>query len=604
MNVDVDDRRQTKHIKDWVSLSSTKINLGTCKHSAHQRRSVVAPQHLLVRHLRDPPVAAPDRVGHGRLVALLEHVEVLAQRAQRGEGGAQHVARAARPTGRRHLAADGLRLGDVAAALGVLGLHAAGRGAGGERPGELHRARVAVEVRHDQPLADCRPAPEGWRCERHLRRPDDCDRHAGAPVRRHEREERDAAEAPLGGRRGEAVRRGHVGGRAGADQRAGRVAERVAEVGVEGGGHRGARLVAEVEADGREARVRRGPLGGGGGGRAPLAQLDAHELREQPLRLDLRELRLVVGGLPLEHQLAADVGRQAREQRGRGRREERQDGRVDLVAVGGGVAHPLAVLERGRDLAEQRVDLRDVLDEPLGDEHDAKVLPLGRARLDGVGQLTNDVAERHAARLELLAHQRDVWLREVGAREGEVGGRAAHHADEVPVLASGGGVGGEVAHEGGVHARGGVEADGRLDRVAVQVAVDGGGDADDARRDAALLEVLRQQRRVRVGDGAAHEDEPAQPAPPAGRLRQLVVLRRANDIRRAAEQVHPAAVEVRRNLVRAELDGTAAEQAARPVEEAEQLGALAAAPLQEVGEPDGDVVRAGALAAAKDDADD
>ena len=73
--------------------------------------------------------------------------------------------------------------------------------------------------------------------------------------------QRDASEPPLRDRGGETVRRRHVAARAGGDQRSGAVAEGECEVGVEFGGHRRPRLVAEVEAHRRELGIGGAPRG-------------------------------------------------------------------------------------------------------------------------------------------------------------------------------------------------------------------------------------------------------------------------------------------------------------------------------------------------------
>ena len=65
----------------------------------------------------------------------------------------------------------------------------------------------------------------------------------------------------------------------------------------------------------------------------------------------------------------------------------------------------------GRYLLEECVHLWNELDQPFGDQSDAKVLALPSARLDDVGELSNHLGEREATRLDLLADERHVGLR-------------------------------------------------------------------------------------------------------------------------------------------------------------------------------------------------
>ena len=174
---------------------------------------------------------------------------------------------------------------------------------------------------------------------------------------------------------------------------------------------------------------------------------------------------------------------------------------------------------------------------------------------------------------------------------------------DAPVLACARGIGGQVAHERGVDAARRVEADGRLDSIVVQVAIDGRRDADDARRHASGFKVLGEEGRVRVGDRAADQDEAVEVELCARRLGLREMFGRSDHVRRAAEEMHAARVEVRCDVRRPQLPRVAPEESDGPVDEAPELGTGPAARGEEVREAGDQVVSAGALASAEDDAD-
>ena len=125
----------------------------------------------------------------------------------------------------------------------------------------------------------------------------------------------------------------------------------------------------------------------------------------------------------------------------------------------------------------------------------------------GVGNVVRDLGEGHLLLGHFLADQADVGLGLQRAFQRHVGSGTAHDLDKVPILLGGVGVTLDVADDLAVGLGGGVEAEGALDVLVLQVAVDGLGAADDLNAAVVGSKVLGENRGVGVGVVAADDDD-------------------------------------------------------------------------------------------------
>mmetsp|Transcript_45020 Transcript_45020/g.128578 ORF Transcript_45020/g.128578 Transcript_45020/m.128578 type:complete len:378 (-) Transcript_45020:214-1347(-) len=302
--------------------------------------------------------------------------------------------------------------------------------------------------------------------------------------------------------------------------------------------------------------------GEGAGVRAlgsPGLELHGDGGRQQLLGLDLRHLDVAVR-VAVEQQLRANEVRQVAE----GRRVlRREHGHHAVFRRGDARSRELVV-----DLGDEAVELGDKLDEALGQDDDAVLLPDLAPGLDHVGELLREVAKALLVTGDLLTQETGVRPREQGHLEGDVRGRATHEPDQVVVFLRAERVDRDVAHEVGVGLAGRVEAEGDGDvRRALEVAVDGLGGADHLRLAAVGLEVLSQNCAVGVGVVAADDHEAVEVDALADRQRVLELLLGLNLVPAAAQHVKAASVaEAVHDLV-ADLHKVAAEYAMRPIKE-------------------------------------
>mmetsp|Transcript_92432 Transcript_92432/g.299070 ORF Transcript_92432/g.299070 Transcript_92432/m.299070 type:complete len:968 (+) Transcript_92432:126-3029(+) len=534
-----------------------------------------SPPRLLRRHggegLRD---LAEDRVEGGQgLRGHAHEARVAARAAALGDGGqvlAQVVELLDVPLPR----ADGL--GEQARA----------------RPRELDGARVLVELVPGARAAHLAPGTEGGALEVHALRED----HGPRPARllrrgavRHPEHGREghAAHAPLLHGLREVGGHGHVARVAGGGEHGGRAAQGVGVVAVEVRGHAAARLVAQELADGREAALVAALL-------LALLQLVLHEPGHEALRLQLRELQRRVA-LALQQQLLLDEVRQALEERPRPLRQLRQH---LLHGAGHG---------QGLELRDEAPELGDGRQQTLGHQDGAEVFALLGAHRHGVRDVLDDLAEGHALLVHLLREQQQVGLRLQRGLQGQVGrgqlaGNAGpvHELQEVVVLAGAGAVDGRVAHEVRHGLGSGVEAQGGLHELVHHAALDAAGHAHDRRLHLLLLEVLRDVRGVRVRPRASDEDQPSEVQLRAGVPGELQLLLGLDAVHGAAQELQAARALVGLAELRRELHAVLAVEALGAAHEAQDLAP--GGRLQHLHEAAEEVVAAGCLAAAEDDA--
>ena len=254
------------------------------------------------------------------------------------------------------------------------------------------------------------------------------------------------------------------------------------------------------------------------------------------------------------------------------------------------------------ELGDEGLHLRDELDESLRDEDDAEILAGGGALRDDRAQVVRDLAEGHLLRLDFLGDEADVRLGLEGALEGDVARGTSHELDEVPVFLGAVRVALDVADELGIGLARGVETEGGLDHVVLEVAVDRLRHADHLGFHPEFREMLGQEGGVRVRVVAADDDDGV----------EFHLLRggdRGGDLRRGldlgpsrADDVESAGIAVFVHEFILDFDVLLLDQAGRTAQKAEELrGGVSL--LDAVIEAGDDVVSAGGLSARKDDAD-
>ena len=86
--------------------------------------------------------------------------------------------------------------------------------------------------------------------------------------------------------------------------------------------------------------------------------------------------------------------------------------------------------------SNELLDCRNELDKTFRDKYCTIVVTLFSTLGHSLGDVSNNVVERHSLSLYFLAHEADVWLALQSTFESNVACRATHQLDEVPVLAS------------------------------------------------------------------------------------------------------------------------------------------------------------------------
>ena len=305
---------------------------------------------------------------------------------------------------------------------------------------------------------------------------------------------------PLLGGLGEVGNLGQIAGVAVADQHKGVVAQSIAVVGVKVGRESAAAFVAEEVMDGSELAV----VGAGG---LAGSQIVLDHLGEELLGLDERNLNVAVR-VTLEEELLLNGSGQNGEDSHRLFGQTGFDESVLFSPGGQGVEGVgLCACQQLVDLGDQHGEFGNELHDALGDDGNAEVSGGGSAVCNGVGDVVGDLRQRHLLGSNFFTDQADVGLRLQRALQSHVGSGTTHDLDEVPVLLGGVGIAADVADDLAVGLGGGVKAEGALDVVVLQVAVDGLGAADDLNAGVVGGAVLSQNGGVGVGVVTADDDQ-------------------------------------------------------------------------------------------------
>mmetsp|Transcript_25335 Transcript_25335/g.62740 ORF Transcript_25335/g.62740 Transcript_25335/m.62740 type:complete len:344 (-) Transcript_25335:331-1362(-) len=253
------------------------------------------------------------------------------------------------------------------------------------------------------------------------------------------------------------------------------------------------------------------------------------------------------------------------------------------------------------DLGYQRTNLRDELDEPFGQQHDAVALALVLTPDNHRHNVTHDVLQGHVLLLDFFANEDEVGARLHGALECDVGSGPAHESDEVVVLLGGGHVGAEIADELRVGLDGRVKAERRLHVLIAEVAVDRLGHTDHLGLAILSLEEFGEDCGVCVGVVAADDHEAVQIQLLADLQRALLLFGGFDFVSTGADHVEASLVAelVHQRVI--DLDVLVREHTMRTSEEAEDL-AVGVALLGVVVYARDDVVSAGCLSARQHEA--
>ena len=279
---------------------------------------------------------------------------------------------------------------------------------------------------------------------------------------------------PLSGWTGEVAYGADVAGEIFAQEESGRVAEGVGVVRVKIGWHRTATLVAEVVRLWREA----GFVGAGG---LHFLQAGLDEVDEKALGIDAGDLHIAVR-ITIKDKLVRNVVRKA-PVKGRRRAGQMTCHELPFLRKRFERVEGIPMLsENFIELTHQCTHFRNKFNKAFGNQNRAKFFSLSCAVTDDVGDLINDLLKGEPTFSHLLGNERDIRVGLKCTFKGDVGGRASHELDEVPVFPCRNGVPLDVADQVGINLGGCVKAKARFDIVAPQIAIDGFGNADDAER--------------------------------------------------------------------------------------------------------------------------
>ena len=338
-------------------------------------------------------------------------------------------------------------------------------------------------------------------------------------------------------------------------------------------------------------------------GGLPGSQIVSDQSGEQLLGLDERDLHVAVG-VALQKQLLLDALGQNGEHVHGLLGKTRLDEGVLLLPSGQGVE--LGGLLAGQqfvDFRDQHGEFGNELHDALGDDGNAEVPALRRPGGHGVGNIVRDLGEGHLLLSHFLANQADVGLGFQGAFQRHVGSGTTHDLDKVPILLGGVGVALDVADDLAVGLGSGVEAEGALDVLVLQVAVDGLGATNHLNAAIVGGKILGENRGVGVGVVAADDDDGGDAMLLADALGNGELLLGFQLGSAGADDVKSAGVAVLVDVFVVEDYVVVLQQAAGAALEAVEDVFLVAG-LQRVVQTADDVVAAGRLTAGKDHAHD
>jgi len=399
---------------------------------------------------------------------------------------------------------------------------------------------------------------------------------------------------PLFSRAGQVRNLGQVAGVTVLDEHEGVVAQGVAVVSIEVGGECATAFVAQEVMEGGELAVV------GACGLACL-QVSGNHCGEQLLGLDEGHLHVTVGVALQEELLLDGLGKDGEHCHGFLGQACLDEGVLSLP--GGKCVELLGLLpcQQLVDLCDQLGELGNELNDALGDDGNAEVPALCGTGSNGVCDIIGDLGQGYLLGGNFFAYQADVGTGLQSAFQSHVGSGTAHDLHEVPILLCGVGVALDVTDDLAVGLGSGVEAEGALDVLVLQVAVDGLGTADDLNACLVCGKVLCQHCGVGVGVVTADDHDGVDAVLLADLCNDGKLLLGLQLGSAGADDIEAAGVAVPVDILVVEDDIVVFKQTAGAALEAVENVVLIGS-LQSVVQAADNVVSAGSLAAGKDHA--
>ena len=235
-----------------------------------------------------------------------------------------------------------------------------------------------------------------------------------------------------------------------------------------------------------------------------LCQTFADHLNEQFLGLNLTYHHVSVR-VTVERKLLRNTFRQRAEQLARSFAEfALHIFAFRIIAVEG--SELFVGCEHVVQLLNQHTHSGDELDEAFGDKNGTEVQTCVRAVDDDLHDVLHDVVKRHLLRLYLFGNKADIRLALKRALQCDVTGATAHQTDEMPVFLRRVGIALDVTNQFGIGLTCGVETEGGLNHLVLEVAVDGLRAADNLNAALFLQVVLSEYASVGVRVVATDDD--------------------------------------------------------------------------------------------------
>ncbi len=203
----------------------------------------------------------------------------------------------------------------------------------------------------------------------------------------------------------------------------------------------------------------------------PLCQLSLTHLREKFFGLDERHLYVAVR-VTVERELTSHTFRQRLEGGGILLGQVSDDVFALCLFVQVFIVSTMSS-EQVVQFLNESADGWNKFDKAFGDNDRTEVVACSSTGCDDLAKLFYHLVQREVFLLDFLRNQTDVGLRLKGTFQCDMGSRTSHHLNEMPVFACRITVALNVSNQLGIGFASGVEAEGRLNLVVLQVAVDG-----------------------------------------------------------------------------------------------------------------------------------
>ena len=232
-----------------------------------------------------------------------------------------------------------------------------------------------------------------------------------------------------------------------------------------------------------------------------------------------------------------------------------------------------AFLHIGGDFLQQEVELRDGLNQAFGDENHSVVLAVFSTGGHHIRDLVHHLQQGHALGSDFLGDHRVVGVRLQSGFQHHMGGGTAEQTDEVVVFGGGAGIGADVADEGRHRTAIGIEANGSLHEVVLEIAGIVARNYHNAGFDAAVEKELSQEGGISSSVGTAHQHQSVKVEFLAGSNHFLVVVL-ADFIGRTTQQIVTSSITVHGESFFLNLNARSLEQTRSSANESIKLAVL------------------------------